>query len=122
MKNVCIILLSSFLLFSCTIDVETNNTEPELKDINLKTISTQNTINLTWPPVEDCSWYFISIGLPGESLTLKGSYQNLISDTLSYDLRGLQKNTLYEIKVEGKDYLSGGKLIASKTITVSTKP
>jgi hypothetical protein len=75
---------------------------------------------LSWKPVSGCSWYKISKAKQGNTLTEESNYQDLNSNTLTYTLSNLSANTIYDIKMEGTDYLSGGKLIATKSITAAT--
>lgn len=107
-------------IFSCTTE-ETEETTPPLKDIELSIVPEINNIELSWKPVEGVSWYQIYFAEEGKELEQITNYQNLIADPITYTLLDLAANTTYEIKLEGTDYASGGKVIASKTIKVTTK-
>ncbi len=93
-----------------------------LKDIELTNTPAKNSIALRWKPVEGCSWYRISFAKKGETLGNTNNYQDLINNPITYTISSLTPNTAYDIKIEGSDYASGGKLIASKTISVTTIP
>lgn len=104
---------------SCTPD-ENPVPDIEVKDIELTSTSTSTSIELSWKPVEGCSWYFISITEEGETADEETSYQDLQNDPITYNLTGLTASTSYEIKMVGSDYLSGGKILATKTLKVTT--
>ncbi len=121
--NFFIVSMFALSIFSCEVEDESEDTPPaELLEINIETTSTQNSITLEWPIVQGCHWYFISYAITGQEHGEQVSYQDIYNSTLSYELSGLQKNTEYEIKMEGRDYLNGGKLLATKTIKASTEP
>lgn len=118
--NILMIILLMANIFSCTTE-ETEETTPPLKDIELSIVPEINNIELSWKPVEGVSWYQIYFAEEGKELEQITNYQNLIADPITYTLLDLAANTTYEIKLEGTDYASGGKVIASKTIKVTTK-
>jgi hypothetical protein len=108
---------------SCTQDdVEDAITDTTLLDIPVTSTQTASTIKLSWKPVEGCSWYAISFRKSGETFGPNNNYQDLINDPITYTLPGLTANTSYDIKIEGTDYLVGGRSIASKTVTIKTAP
>lgn len=117
-----IFLFGAFLsLNSCT---DSNSTEPEadLPDIAVTATQTSTSIELSWSPVEGCSWYHIYIAKQGETLDEIATYQNLYDDPITYEITDLSADTSYDLKLEGTDYASGGKLIASTTLSVTTNP
>lgn len=113
-----ILLMANF--FSCTTE-ETEETTPSLKDIVLSNVPEIDHIELSWKPVEGVTWYQIYFAEEGKELEQITNYQNLIADPISYTLLDLAANTTYQIKIDGTVYASGGKVIASKTIKVTTK-
>lgn len=91
-----------------------------LSDIEITATQTSTSITLSWKPVEGCSWYQIYYAKLGESLEQYGSFQDLKTNPITNTISGLKPNTTYDIKVEGTDYLSGGKILASKELKVTT--
>ena len=110
------------LLYTSCSEKETQEPDIVLKDITISTTKTSTSITLSWKPVEGCFWYKISTAKSGAALSPVSTYQDIKNDPITYTLSGLTANTAYDIKLEGTDYSSGGKLLASKTITISTNP
>ena len=110
-------------IISCTKeDIEEATSDIALIDIPLTSTQTNSTIKLSWKPVAGCKWYKISYAKSGETLVPSDNYQDLINDPITFTISGLTANTSYDVKMEGSDYLTGGKLIASKTLTIKTAP
>jgi hypothetical protein len=125
-KIITFLLIIPFLtvsIISCTKD-DIKEAAADITLIDIPITSTPNTssINLSWKPVVGCKWYKISYGKSGETLVSSDNYQDLIHDPITYTISGLTTNTSYDIKIEGSDYLAGGKLIGSKTLTIKTTP
>lgn len=116
--NILLIILMMPLYTSCS----NEESQPEFKNIELSSIASNNYIFLSWKPVEGVSWYQVYIAESGQPLVQVTNYQDLVNDPLSYEIEGLKANTNYEIKIEGTDYASGGKIIASKTRNITTSP
>jgi hypothetical protein len=114
-----LIITSTLMLSSCSPDNEDDVT-PTLKEIDLSTTSTSTSIKLSWMPVTGCSWYVISYAKTGQALAEVANYQDLINTPITYTISGLTANTSYDLKIEGKDYASGGNLLATKSKTTST--
>ena len=114
-----VIVMVSFI--SCT-KKDSTDTETVLSDIDITSTVTSSSIELSWKPVEGCYWYRIYIAKSGGTLKEETNFQDLINNPITYTISGLTANTSYDIKMEGSDYATGGKLLASKTIKVSTIP
>lgn len=108
---------------SCSINADFDDDDEQTtsnSNIELTTTKTSSSITLSWKPVQGCFWYRIYTAKKGETLNQIANYQDIIHSTITYDIKDLAANTAYEIKIEGYDYASGGKLLVSKTISVST--
>ena len=117
-----VLLITITTLFaSCTKDDSPEN-GTDLADIEITTTATSSSVKLSWKPVEGCSWYKIYLAVAGATLEEKVSYQDLDNDPITYTLSGLTANTTYDVKINGTDYAVGGKLIATKTLSVKTNP
>ncbi|MBO9699070.1 MAG: fibronectin type III domain-containing protein [Sporocytophaga sp.] len=118
LKFFIVTLVLTFSLVSCTKD---DTPDPvTAKDIEVTSTSTSDAITLSWKPINGVSWYTIYIGKKGESPTEIGPYQNLINNPITYKIPNLEPNTVYDIKMEGKDYAYGGDVLAVHNLSVST--
>lgn len=124
MKNLILVpLVILFAFSSCTVSLGDEDLEPviDVIELNLSVSTSEDSATLTWDKVEECSWYKILIAKKGETLEVEANYQNLNVEEFSYEVNGLDSKTEYDIKVEGTSYLDDGKILAEKSMTVSTK-
>jgi hypothetical protein len=119
-----LLILSVVLMLSLSSCSKDDSAVPEtvLSNIELSITKTTTSVSLSWIPVSGCSWYRIYIAKNGEPLVQVANYQDLINIPITYTIYELTANTSYNIKIEGRDYASGGKILASKTLVVSTNP
>ena len=125
MKITTIILLITFAtVISCKKDDSNGSTKTiaskPLADILLTATATSSSIILSWEPVDGCSWYNIASAVQGNTLVGIANYQDNQSNPITYTISNLSPNTVYVVKLEGSDYLNGGKVLATKSITVTT--
>lgn len=124
MKNSLSILMITLMMFfnlSCVTE-DSEELQPDFKNIEISSVASNDYISLSWKPVEGVSWYQIYIAESGQPLVQITNYQDLQNNPISYRIADLKANTNYEIKMEGTDYASGGKLVASKTLKITTMP
>ncbi|MCD4794636.1 MAG: fibronectin type III domain-containing protein [Bacteroidales bacterium] len=97
--------------------------KPTVKEIKVTAISgSPDVIGLQWDNIEGVFWYFVSYAKTGEELVEQAGFQDTENSSINYLIENLEAETEYDIIVKGKDYLSGGELIAeSRLITISTQ-
>lgn len=119
--SVLAILVATMFSSCSTTTEEEDDVTPTARELSLTVESTSNSVTLSWPKDDEISWYIISYAKNGETLVHFKDYQDLRNETISVTIPDLEASSFYDVQVEGKDYLSGGKVIASKKTTINTK-
>ena len=125
-KLLSCLTIAAIAMVSFTSCEEDSTEETEIpvvsKTIEFTQTTTSTSITLSWAPVAGTSWFQVYYAKNGETLKSDENFQNNVENPITFTINNLSPSTFYDIKIEGTDYLIGGKVVAkSKMITVLTK-